>query len=117
MSPDENIKVIDELVFMRECATRINLFVNSCPNEALHIFKAFIPYKHELREVHARMQSPTGAGTPNARGPGITFVALMAAVLQTHHGTGYYLAPVIENDRFVCVRVARQDEEESGAKD
>jgi hypothetical protein len=111
-APDgDPLSALDELTFMRECAARMNAFIHTYPEEAQRVLRAFIPYEHELAEVHERMLRRPGTAPP-----GVTFGALYAAVLQTHHGTGYYLAPVIDDDRIVRLEVRRQGDDESAAK-
>lgn len=103
---------LDELTFMRECAARFNAFIHTYPEEAQHVLRAFIPYEHELVEIHRKFQTK-----PSSSPPGVTFGALYAAVLQTHHGTGYYLRPVIEGDRILRLEVVRQGDSESVDRD
>jgi len=103
------IHVLDERAFMQEVADRINAFIRTYPREARRVLSAFIPYEHELAELHA-------AATGGDRPPGATVGGLIAAVLQTHHGTGYYLRPVMAPDGergtiVVRVEIARQDEQ------
>jgi hypothetical protein len=110
-TPDEPIRTLDELTFMRECAARMNGFINTYPEEAQRVLRAFVPYEHELAEVHKRFRVK-----PSDSPPGVTFGALYAAILQTHHGTGYYLRPVVEDDRIVRLEVVPQ-EEDAGRRD
>jgi len=100
---DKVFRTVDELAFMRECAARMNAFISTYPNEARHALSAFIPYEHELVEIHKSFRNK-----PSDVPPGVTFGALFAAVLQTHHGTGYYLRPLIENNQIVKLEVASQ---------
>jgi hypothetical protein len=104
---------LDELTFMRECAARMNAFIRMYPKEARRLLRAFVPYEHELAEVYERFRTK-----PSKKPPGVTFGALYAAVLQTHHGTGYYLRPVVEDEIIVRIEVIRQSDDESvDAKD
>lgn len=102
---------IDELAFMLECAARLNAFIRTYPEEAQHVLRTFVPYEHELVEVHEKMR-PRG----NASLPGVTFGALFAAVLQTHHGKGYYMRPVVEDGLILRLEVVRQEEDGDALK-
>jgi hypothetical protein len=107
-TPEAPFRTLDELTFMRECAARMNGFINTYPEEAQRVLRAFVPYEHELKAVHETFRiKPTDAP------PGVTFGALYAAVLQTHHGTGYYLRPVVEDEKIVRLEVVRQSDDES----
>jgi hypothetical protein len=108
--------VLDEHAFMKECAARMNAFIQTYPEEAQHVLRAFIPYQHELVEVHKAVLPPG-----SKKIPGVTFGAMYAAVLQTHHGVGYYLYPVVEEDpddprngEILRLEVRRQGPEEDG---
>lgn len=98
--------VLDEKTFMQECANRINSFLKSYPREARRSLSQFISYEHELAQLHEEFDAPSG----------ISVGALFAGILQTHHGTGWYLRPNMAHDAklgkvVVSVEVARQDDE------
>ena len=123
-TPDESFRTVDEHPFMQECAARINAFIQTYPQEAGHVLCAFVPYRHELVEIHTQIREAHRAerGEPQKDGPepGVTFAALFAAILQTHHGVGYYLAPVMDEDprsptfmKLLRVEVKRQGEDEA----
>lgn len=89
---------------MQECANRINSFLKAYPREAQKSLATFIPYEHELAQLHEEYDAP----------PGISVGALFAAILQTHHGTGWYLRPQRSCDAktgLIGLEVARQDDE------
>jgi hypothetical protein len=104
------IPILDERAFMQEVADRVNAFIRTYPREARRMLSAFIPYEHELAELHL---AASGGSHP----PGATVGGIIAAVLQTPHG--YYLKPVLisgkEGAYIARVDVAVQDGQ--GARD
>ena len=66
---DEAFHTVDELAFMRECAARINAFISTYPEEARHVLSAFIPYEHELVEIHKSFRSKPSSIPPGVTGP------------------------------------------------
>jgi len=131
------IRTLDERAFMQECADRLNGFLATYPKEAQHVLRTFVKYEHEMVEVHRALQARSrlrllrsSRGQPlvpdleeELPDPGVTFAALFGAVLQTHHGTGWYLRPVLIPDPdegvgqtlIVRFEVVRQEEEGEGA--
>jgi len=116
---------LDEATFMDEVASRLNAFLVTYPAEAQHVLSQFIEYEHELVDIHAeiRRRRRTHQGRPPEESPptpGITVAQLFAAILQTHHGTGWVLRPVLLPDpdagvgyvRIVKFVVDRQEEDE-----
>ena len=99
----ENPIVLDEQTFMQECADRLNGFLHTYPREAQHLLTLFVEYEHELVDVHQNLRRldraskglPPEEDEPPAGAP---VASLIAAILQTHHGTGYYLRPVLARD-------------------
>jgi hypothetical protein len=93
---------LDEESFMKEVASRLNSFLVTYPAEAQHVLSQFIEYEFELVDVHTEMRRRARArrGQPPEDGPppGITVAQLFAAVLQTHHGTGWVLRPILLPD-------------------
>lgn len=110
-----SIFTLDEQAFMQAVANRLNAFISTYPLESQHVLAQFIPYQHELVQVHndARAQNRAQKGLPPEPVPspaGITIGQLFAALLQTHHGNGYVLKPVVLPDPDTgpgCVRIAR----------
>ena len=94
---------LDEEAFMNEVANRLNSFLGMYPAEAQHVLSQFVEYNHELVTLHSEMRRRARArqGRPpeeNPPVPGITIAQLFAALLQTHHGTGWVLRPVLLPD-------------------
>ena len=94
--------VLDEFTFMQECADRINAFLRNYPEEAQHVLTLFVEYQHELVDVHQnfrRLDRASKGLPPEAEeeepSPGAPMASLISAILQTHHGTGYYLRPIL----------------------
>lgn len=99
------ILLIDEKVFMEEVAGRINGFLATHPKEAQYLLSHFIEFRHELVSIYEteREAARIARGMPEIpaeykRAPGLTIGALLGALMQTHHGTGYVLKPVILPD-------------------
>jgi hypothetical protein len=94
---------LDEEGFMNEAANRLNSFLATYPAEAQHVLSQFVEYQHELVDIHAelRRRSRARQGRPPEEHPpvpGITIAQLFAAILQTHHGTGWALRPILLPD-------------------
>lgn len=110
--------MLDEETFMRAVANRLNAFIDTYPLEAQHTLASFIQYQHELVAIHNYVRQQSGKPPSD---PGITVAQLFAAVLQTHHGNGFVLRPIIIPNPDAgpgCVRIAkfvveRQDDKES----
>jgi hypothetical protein len=112
--------VLDERTFMQECADRLNGFLRTYPREAQHVLTTFVEYEHELLDVHRNLRRLNRAakGLPPEEDepePGTPMASLICAILQTHHGTGYYLRPRLSRspDGDVIIEkleVASQDE-------
>ena len=116
-SPTKALPVIDEQLFMQECADRINTFLINFPNEAQHVLSAFIPYEHEFVEIYKEFRARNRPDTPRTA-PGVTVAALFAALMQTPHGNGWFLRPVLMPDPdnpgdalIVRVEAVRQNDE------
>jgi hypothetical protein len=107
--PPPSKRFLDEKVFVEECAARINAFIRSYPKEARHILAAFLPYEHELASVHEEIAP--------SRPPGTTVAALLAGILQTHHGRGWVLTPVFGRDPKIGTIVLRLDVARQDADD
>jgi len=114
---------LDEETFMTAVANRLNSFLATYPAEAQHVLSQFVGYKHELVDIHTelRRRSRARQGRPpeeNLPTPGISVAQLFAAILQTHHGTGWAIRPVLLPDpdagtgyvRIVQFVVERQEE-------
>jgi hypothetical protein len=112
--------VHDERAFMEECARRLNGFIATYPDEAQHTLSTYLTYDHELVPVYRHLNRSKPYRLDKA--PGATVAALIAALLQTHEGQGWFLQAVIlpdpdagvgcsRIDRFV---VARQEPEPHG---
>lgn len=131
ITKNTTIPVMDEHAFMTECADRINSFLVSYPNEAQHVLSIFVKYEHELVDVHesyrrkARLErgelpldDEDEEDDEDLQPPaGAPVLAIMAAILQTHVGNGWYLRPVLVRDptgsvgtRIVKMEVIRQDD-------
>lgn len=94
--------VLDEEQFANECASRINAFISTYPREARHLFAAFLPYEHELAQVHA-----DACDSEDETPPGVTVGNLVAGILQTQHGTGWVLRPVFGKDPILGMTIVR----------
>ena len=116
--------VLDEFTFMQECADRLNGFLRRYPEEAQHVLTLFVEYQHELVEVHQnfRRLDRASRGLPpeddeDEPSPGAPVASLMSAILQTHHGTGYYLKPMLAraaNGDVIIRRIEVAPQEEMG---
>jgi hypothetical protein len=91
----------DELEFIRECAARLNAFIRTYPKEAHRVLAAFLPYEHELAELHEAFDP--------SRPPGVSVAALFAGIFQTQHGQGWVLSPVFGRDPELGTIVLRLD--------
>ena len=88
---------------MAEVANRLNAFIDAYPQESQHILSQFVEYEHELVGIHSetRRIARSQEGKTLEREPptpGITVAQLFTALLQTHHGNGYVLRPLLARD-------------------
>lgn len=83
-----SIPVLDEEMFAKEVASRLNTFLHTYPEEAQRIFQVYLNYEHELKEIHNEIIDayPDFVATP-----GCNIAMLFCALLQTPHGQGWFV--------------------------